>query len=831
MKRFTVLVSLLLILSLLTGCGSGAVSGIVPAETLSDLRTDSDVSHRNMESETTASDPFVWQARRVPVEGARLTAELKNGTPVGNRIYFTSIGVLEDRTPEGVTPEWPEQFWVYGPVLCAAETDGSMTAVPYTPVPEAGTGVLYEGLCAGAEGSLWLLEKHYRKGEVSSEFSALTPAGSAERMNLVHLREDGTVIASFPLEGLAGHADEVSSLGGNYALEVSGMAADSEGNICIGLHEWFAGNGSYVQDNRIIVLSADSGMVKQTVSVSGTLAYMAPVSDGSVAVAHYQGSNPAVGILNTQSGALQDVAAIDDFINCMTTGRHAGSICYGAGDSFWELDLSSGEQKKLLDWTACGVSHGEGDSVCLLSDGEIITTEAKETRTGIENGLIFLEAVPAADVQEQKVLRMAVLNLYPFTGEMISRFNRSNSEYRIEVTDYSQYNDYSSGREEDWNAGLTRLQTEVIAGKIPDILDVSLLPVDHLGAKGLLEDLYPYIDGDPELDRSQLLEHVVSAFEDNGKLYQTVGNFYVLTTAGLSREVGNEMGWSMEQLEAAMRNLQLSHPEATVLDPYMTRDDVMTFLLYLEQKSFVDWETGECSFDSGRFRDFLSFVSTIPTSYDLGSFEETDSDTRILMGQQLMKMCNFSRFEDLQANTAGLGGEDCCFIGYPTSEGVGSMFAQIGNTFAISSACADKEAAWQFVRQFFLPDYQEQFVGSVFPTNRMVYEEMKQDAMSERFQRNPDGSFALDLDGKRIPADLESVNINGSRYSLRPVTEEEIARIEEIIERTEHVLGLDDSLKSIITEGAAGYLAGQRPVEDAVTQIQSRARLYVNEQR
>ena len=153
------------------------------------------------------------------------------------------------------------------------------------------------------------------------------------------------------------------------------------------------------------------------------------------------------------------------------------------------------------------------------------------------------------------------------------------------------------------------------------------------------------------------------------------------------------------------------------------------------------------------------------------------------------------------------------------------------NAFAISSSCGEKEAAWAFVRQFFLPAYQEQLSGSVFPTNLAVYEQMKHDALTTAYQRNPDGSFALDDDGRRIEADRGSVTAAGMRMKLRASTEEEIALVEEIVAATSHVLSTDNSLKDLIVECAAPYFVDQRSVEDVVRQIQSRASIYVNEQR
>ncbi len=809
-------IMLLLTAPVLTGCGGAEKQEAVPS------------SAPSAEPQAEESGERIWQTEFIPVADESLTAGLTNGTVTDGKLTFTSVGVLADETPEGVTPEWEEQYWRYGPVLCRVGTDGTVETIPYSP-EESGDeettegGVLFEKLYAAADGTLWLIENHYTAGQ------------TAEKKVLVHLGGDGSRLGSLPLDQLEMDMGATNTEGAQHSMQIAGMAEAGDGDLCLAVHEWYSGNGGYLQSNRIIILNGETGEQKKTVEVSGELAGLARSGDGRIAAARYQGATPVVGILDPEAGTVEEVAQVGDFLTGMTEGRRENSVCLAAGDSLYELDLDSGETEKILNWTDCDVSRSGDESICLLEDGRIVTTTGEQTAAGMKNELVVLTSVPATQAEEKKVLRMAVYNLYPFTTAMVSRFNRSSTEYRIEVKDYSQYNDYTSGNEEDWNAGITRLQTELIAGDVPDILDISLLSASRLGAKGLLEDLYPYIDADPELGREKLNQHVLEAFEEHGRLYQTVGNYYVLTTAGLSSAVGENMGWTMEQFSQAMERLREEHPESTVFDLAMTRDEILTFLLYLDMENYVDWETGECRFDSESFREFLEFVGSFPTAYDweggMPTATDLDQDTRLRMGLQLMKMCNFARFEDMQVNTLGLAGEKCTFIGYPTEEGVGSMFAQIGNVLAISSGCAYKDAAWQFVRQFFLPAYQEQFVGSVFPTNLEVYEEMKREAVSGQYERNPDGSYRLDNDGKRIPADRGSVTSGGVSLPLQAVTEEEIEAIEEIIARTDHVLTVDNSLRGIIAEGAAGYLADQRSVDDAATQIQSRANLYVNEQR
>lgn len=844
-KKLKILIVLLLTASLLAGCG-GTPAETTPAPNQVTAGTGTTASGKSAEelTETAAGEPVGYRAQYLQLADSTLTAGLDHASAVGDTIYFTSLGVIADETPEGVTPEWPEQYWVYGPVLCKVGTDGTIERLTYDPtegerVQGENRGVVFESLCAAPDGQLWVLEKHYRYWSEAPEGMTETDPEygsyfrSEENETLVCLREDGTVVSEFSLDGLKNHYDEVRELDGSYSFDVNGMAVDKDGHICLAVHEWFSGTGNYIQDDRICLIDPQTGNLADFFPMSSTPEYMVGLPNGEIAVCCYQ-RGELIGLLDMEGKSLSSTVMIDDFVNGMTSGDENYPVCYSAGDSVYGLSFEQGEPVKLFNWIDCDVAREGDESFCVLQDGRIVTTSAQETVNGIENDLIVLSKTAPGETAQKKVLRLAVMNLYPFTSRMVSRFNRSNPDYRIEVTDYSQYNDYTSANEEERNAGINRLQTEIIAGDMPDILDISLLSADRLGSKGLVEDLYPYMDADPELNRTDLLEHVLTAFEENGKLYQTVGNFYILTTCGLSSVVGDQIGWTMDQFHEAMSRLQSENPNCTVFERYTTQDLALTFLLYLELENYVDWSNGECRFQSDGFVKLLEFVKSFPSVYswesDAGT-DDYDTDTRIRMGLQLMKQCNFACFEDLQLNTAGLGGAPCTFVGYPTENGAGSMFAQIGNSFAITSTCADKEAAWQFIRQFFLPEYQEQFLGEVFPTNLTVYEKMKSEATTPKYQRNPDGSYMLSAEGKRIEEDRGSMQVNGVTVPYKTATEEDIARVEEIINSTTNILHTDDSLKEIIIDGALPYFADQRSVDEVVKLIQSKAMLYVNEQR
>ena len=110
--------------------------------------------------------------------------------------------------------------------------------------------------------------------------------------------------------------------------------------------------------------------------------------------------------------------------------------------------------------------------------------------------LAILTEADASVLKDKVTLTYATQYLGYEERSKIIDFNKSSDKYRIEIKDYSEFN-----TADDYQAGLTKLNTEIAAGNVPDILNVSGLPIQQYSAKGLLEDLYPYIDADEELNR------------------------------------------------------------------------------------------------------------------------------------------------------------------------------------------------------------------------------------------------------------------------------------------------------------------------------------------
>lgn len=487
----------------------------------------------------------------------------------------------------------------------------------------------------------------------------------------------------------------------------------------------------------------------------------------------------------------------------------------------------NGEVEKVVDWIACDVDSNSinSDRFGFLSDGRIVAVTYEYSDNGpSRQQVLVLNRVDAAAVTTKTELTLACLYLDYNLRSQIVKFNKSNPDYRIVVKDYSEY-----ATDDDYNAGLTKLNTEIISGNVPDILvNGTELPIGQYAAKGLLEDLWPYLDADPEYSRDKLMTQPLNAAQTDGKLYRLPIDFGVTTAVGLGKVVGEYTTWTLADVNDALSKL----PEgATVFNKYYTQAEMLKYCIAMNAENFMNWQDGTCSFDSDEFRALLEFVKPFPAEYDWQSdAEEYESDyTRLKNGKQLLYPTSISDFDSIYYMFAMLD-HDVRFIGFPREDGSSGNAFNASCTLSISTACRDKSGAWAFIRSTLSDDYQKNLW--TYPIVKSVFEAKAQEAMTQEYETDADGNQILDDDGNPIP-----ISSGGMSYGDEPmielyaVTQEQYDAVLALIDSTTSFVDYDQNVLDIISDEAAGYFAGSKTVEEASKLIQSRVSLYIQEQK
>lgn len=685
------------------------------------------------------------------------------------------------------------------------------------------------GIRAGANGTLWveeyvgayafdLPENFDPEKDNYWEYDILDSISSTYR---VQLDSTGNEITRFNTDELREKIDS----SGFYA---NGDMIDGEGDLFV------------CTDDKIVVLDSALNILFEIEGTNlwGNLTLLSDGSVGTVVTESDTANNTYTRLLRTVDKSAGDWG-VDYELPPDVYEAYDGSgdylFYYMKGQSLYgyRAVTEEGEDPNtfLVNLLDADISADDLEFFSFLEDGRVVIMARSYVG---ENRLTLavLTPTPKSEIPEKTVLTYATMYLSQQDRGRIVDFNRGSSQYRIQVKDYSEYR-----TQDDYLAGVQKLNTEILAGQAPDIINVYNLPIRQYGAKGILEDLWPYIESDPDIGgRVGLMDRVFTSAEQEGKLYQIFDTFSIGTVVGARSVVGDRTSWTLADMQAALETM----PEGCALfNDYNTKENVLNMVLSMNLDSFVDWDEGKCYFDTDQFKSFLAFADQFPLEYDWeanSSGEWDDEYTRISEGRQMLLQESISQFQSIQMHKAEFGGE-ISYIGFPVEDGsVGSCFV-VEDGWAMSAACADKEGAWSFMRQLLLPKYagkdEDSFNHREFPTNKADFDWMVKAAMTPSgYETDENGEQVLDENGNPIETSNWSWGVGNSlTISVYSTKQEEYDQIMDLYNKVDRMAGIDTNVYNIVNEVAGSYFAGDRSLDDAASLIQNKVTTYVNENR
>ena len=506
------------------------------------------------------------------------------------------------------------------PLLCRVPLDGGTAEVlvDYRPVEgDAGADdrVEYMGPILGGDRKLWMWERFVTSNYDLPEnfdpetadrmdyFTGFTYAYRLRQLDPNSGKELGEVDITAAMEQLD-------------TLSFGGMAVDKDGTI-------------YLADKRQVkVLDAQGqeifslGIAMPGGPISGGGGTLILTPDGSVAAL----TAPIVGkrvvrLIDTETQNWSETRYnIHADVDAIYPGSGEFLLYYISSDVLYGMTDGDEIPQRILPWANARVDNAKS-VVCfaLLDEGRA----AALTYVGVDGDFYscHLRAMLLSPSDEDPNEGRTKL-VYGMIGSnerlsyLIKRFNNMSEDYMIELRDYAEgmleaADDYGQA----YQSALTRMYAEFTAGRIPDILDASL-PLDMLSKEGVLEDLWPWIENDPDLGREAVMAHVLECMELDGKLYQIPRGFSIETAVASAEVAGDRTGWTLEEMRAAyggqMPELYFSGNRSDPIVSTFARFDRSSMLYNLVRMNlgrYVDWETGECFFDGEDFKALLQICA------------------------------------------------------------------------------------------------------------------------------------------------------------------------------------------------------------------------------
>lgn len=489
--------------------------------------------------------------------------------------------------------------------------------------------------------------------------------------------------------------------------------------------------------------------------------------------------------------------------NILINGAGTCDFCLNGREYVCQYSMAEKKMLPLVSWKQADIDRGEIEKIIYSEDGFTILQGKQQ--------LALLEQGEPGMAQNRKALRLGCVYTDDSVQKQVAAFNRENQEYAIEIVSYEENeNPYQS------------LAVDLAAGKEMDII---LLPEQNAEVfleKGLLADLYSFMEQDGEIKKEDFLPNVLEAFETDGKLYQTISRVYISGWVTKKSNVDVTREWDINALKELLKNnsdaaLFCDASSADIIDEFM--DGMMD--------GFVDWSSGNCDFRSEAFQELLEIAEKYGKEQD--AIPAEDEITCLRENKLLFSHSNDMSPLGVELYDTALNG-DFVFVGTPSMKGSSTAFRSADGQYGIVEGSKNKEGAWQFVRMFLLKDYQDISENVIMygvdvegiPVRKDCFEEfLKRFTATEPYER--DGVWIEPIQGEAKTSTFS--------YTMAPLTVSQEKMFNAIVMETDRRTESDFYVKEIVCGEAEYYFSGEKSLAETVDIIQDRVNTYLNEKK
>lgn len=476
-----------------------------------------------------------------------------------------------------------------------------------------------------------------------------------------------------------------------------------------------------------------------------------------------------------------------------------------------------GEEYEFTFWTG-GVFYGvnsEGEVIPIFQHMIADTIGLMERNSIYRNGVLYgilsgielestssrivkiSENTNSASDNDREVIYIASVYGLSENELFIRDFNMENTEYRIEILPYYEEADPQKALAED-----------ILTGKEIDIVDLSGMDYESLIEKGMLADIYGFIEDDPDMDISDFDENILQAYERDGKLYEVVPAYYIGTMVTNSEMVKEYGGWSYDTM------CRLAEAQPDRCSDY----ELFMYGMMSNVEQVYDKENNSCDFDGEWFSDLLTNSGKLPSYNDAVAYSVLEqvevrgfADCSLSLGD----ICFLSAYNENQNNKIEISG-------LPGTEG-GFHYIQAAQILGIVSTSEKQDVAWEICRELLTREYQLRLCpgAGAFAT--------RTDAMDELYEMiTATTAYNHDVLGYVEPYSSNiAFGMRLENLTWGPADKEYINIIEECKENCEVQNYKDVIIINMAWEEAEPYFAGNGNIEGTIDKIQNRVSIYL----
>lgn len=383
----------------------------------------------------------------------------------------------------------------------------------------------------------------------------------------------------------------------------------------------------------------------------------------------------------------------------------------------------------------------------------------------------------------------------------VYRFNTSQNEYRVFLDDY--WNEYAYGSGLEAQSQIAKLIKHFNDGNAPDIYYGTNFDYRYMYNAGLVTDMMPLIENDPDFNLDDLIPSIKDTLTRNGTCYQMFSAFYFDGDFGLKSDFSNE-NITYKEVDDLARKKNI--PIRGDMEAAEYADQIIRYSL----GDLVDRSSGEHLLPEEQLKEIVEY--SVKYGVPFGSQENAiaDFDTVHSKMHLTCRRTYLGNLYDLSNIESGLN-DSFVYLGFPSING-SARAAQPDGLMAISSDTKYKEACWQLIKYMLTDEVQEIELGQ---GNNPVINKVFEDYCE--YAAKPDSVPENEIIWKSI--------VRGEKAVPGWI----ISDYREMVLGINSVISYDWGLYNIICDEINSYYFQNKSPEAIVKTLQSRLDLYVSE--
>ncbi len=591
---------------------------------------------------------------------------------------------------------------------------------------------------------------------------------------------------------------DFSSLFGGDDSYPDHMISDNNGNIIVSCSSWSDSGSKFA----LLRLDKDLNIIDSNLNGDIEMIENFCTAADGIVYAMYENHDwqPKLSQINLDTLNFEKDIQIPQNIDGMRYAAFDGEkMIIATYDKLISLNPADGSTEDILKFKDVDVKESSVSCITKIGDDLYVVVNDGESES---SDIVKLTPKMRKDVTERKEIVLASLYDDYDLNSLVIEFNKAHPDIHITLKNYYSWENADADVED---ARKTMIN-DITGNNPPDLVNLNEINVRDFVKQGVLEDLTALADQSAGINLDDYNESVLNCFRVDGTLVSIPRSYYLRTLAVNKEDFGDKRGWTLSE----MIEYDKAHPNGSITS-FTDRYGLMNMCLYDNIDSFINWETGECRFESDEFKQLLEYIASYPESYNYDSITSYKPAEEIANGKILSFEASIYDLQSIQQYDDYLFAGKADFIGYPTMDGKPTAIIQPYTSVAICKKSGNKDIAWKFIESVLATPHSER---DALPANEKEMKKLIDEELSKA--------------GKQSNSSISWGD--GESYDFHYATQDEIDEFKKILSEA-RISRADSQLVSIIEEETGSFFAGQKSVDECAKIIQSRISIYVTENR